>query len=103
MATFAPMGPAVVTPDEFDASKAALELRVNSEQRQKGTTADMVFDVPALIEYMSACFALEVGDVIATGTPAGVGVFRSPPVFLKAGDRVTAMIQGIGTLTNVVR
>src|SRR5262245_32229577 len=82
-ATFAPMGPSVVTPEEFDASRAPLELTVNGETRQKGATSDMIFDVAALIEYTSACFPLDVGDVIATGTPAGVGVFRNPPVFLK--------------------
>ncbi len=102
-ATFAPMGPVVVTADEIKHADAAIELRVNGETRQKGTTKDMVFDVPALIEYMSACFELEVGDVIATGTPAGVGVFRDPPIFLKSGDRVSLSIAGIGTLTNPVR
>ncbi len=102
-ATFAPMGPSIVTPDELDAKALQLELTVNGVARQKGTTVDMVFDVPTLIEYMSACFPLETADVIATGTPAGVGVFRNPPVFLKPGDEVKARIQGIGALTNVVR
>jgi 2,4-didehydro-3-deoxy-L-rhamnonate hydrolase len=102
-ATFAPMGPSLVTREELDARSVGLVLTVNGEIRQQGSTADMIFDVPALIEYASAAFALEVGDVIATGTPAGVGVFRNPPVFLKSGDRVGATIEGIGTLTNVVR
>ncbi len=102
-ATFAPMGPAIVTPEEIDAKNAALDLTVNGEKRQKGSTSDMIFDVAALIVYMSACFPLEVGDVIATGTPAGVGVFRNPPVFLRAGDRVAATVAGIGTITNLVK
>jgi 2-keto-4-pentenoate hydratase/2-oxohepta-3-ene-1,7-dioic acid hydratase in catechol pathway len=102
-ATFAPMGPVVVTPDEFDPRAAAIDLTVNGETRQNGSTADMVFDVAALIEYMSDCFPLEVGDVISTGTPSGVGVFRNPPVFLKSGDRMEATIRGIGTLTNTVK
>ncbi|MBI2933865.1 MAG: fumarylacetoacetate hydrolase family protein [Planctomycetes bacterium] len=102
-ATFAPMGPIVVTPDEVNLSSMAMELRVNGTTRQKSSTGEMIFDVPTLIEYMSACFPLEVGDVIATGTPAGVGVFRNPPVFLKAGDQVEAEIEGIGKLSNPVK
>lgn len=101
--TFGPMGPMVVTPEEIDANNAELELLVNGRTMQKGTTSQMVFDVAAIIEYASACFTLEVGDVIATGTPAGVGVFRTPPAFLKPGDRVEARIAGIGGLTNTVR
>ncbi len=102
LTSFAPMGPLVVTPDELDASNLELELKVNGEVRQKGTTRDLIFDVPRLIEYISASLVLEVGDVIATGTPAGVGVFRNPPVFLKTGDEVEARIQGIGALVNPV-
>ncbi|MBI2901816.1 MAG: fumarylacetoacetate hydrolase family protein [Planctomycetes bacterium] len=101
--TFAPMGPWIVTPDELNVRSLALRLAVNGEQRQKGNTSDMIFDVPRLIEYASACFPLEAGDVIATGTPAGVGAHRDPPVYLKAGDVVEASIEGIGTLTNGVR
>jgi len=100
--TFAPMGPVVVTADEIQPQKLDLELTVNRRPAQKGTTADMIFDVAYLIEYISACFPLEVGDVIATGTPAGVGVFRTPPVFLKRGDEVEARIEGIGALRNPV-
>lgn len=102
-ATFAPMGPVVVTPDELDAGNLDIELRLNGEVMQKGNTRDMIFDVPFLIEFISACFPLEPGDVISTGTPAGVGVFRNPPVFMKGGDVVKAEISGIGILRNCVR
>ncbi len=101
-ATFAPLGPAIVTPDEIKVEDVGLTLTVNGDIRQAGSTKSLIFGVPALIEYISKCIALEVGDVIATGTPAGVGVFRNPPVFLKAGDRVVATIEGIGTLSNTV-
>ena len=100
--TFAPMGPVIVSADELKPDRLILELILNGKQAQKGSTADMIFDVPAIIEYASACFPLEVGDVIATGTPSGVGVFRTPPVFLKKGDEVAARIEGIGTLRNPV-
>lgn len=101
--TFAPMGPVVVTPDELDPSDLVLQLKVNGETRQSASTRDMIHDVPALIEFISEAFVLEPGDVIATGTPAGVGVFRDPPVFLKSGDRVEASCEGIGILSNPVR
>jgi 2-keto-4-pentenoate hydratase/2-oxohepta-3-ene-1,7-dioic acid hydratase in catechol pathway len=101
-ATFAPLGPAIVTPDEIKAEDVGLSLTVNGEVRQTGTTRDLIFGVPALVEYISRCIALEVGDVIATGTPSGVGVFRNPPVFLKPGDTVVATVEGIGSLTNPV-
>ncbi len=100
--TFAPMGPVVVGTDELKPDRLAIELHVNGRRQQNGSTADMIFDVAAIIEYASACFPLEVGDVIATGTPSGVGVFRSPPVFLKKGDVVEARIEGIGVLRNPV-
>jgi 2-keto-4-pentenoate hydratase/2-oxohepta-3-ene-1,7-dioic acid hydratase in catechol pathway len=101
-ATFAPLGPAILTPDEVDVKDAGLTLTVNGDVRQAGTTKDLIFGIPALIEYITQCIALEVGDVIATGTPAGVGVFRNPPVFLKPGDKVVATIAGIGSLSNLV-
>ncbi len=101
-ATFAPMGPLVAGADELKPDRLALELHVNSRRQQHGSTADMIFDVPAIIEYASACFPLEVGDVLATGTPSGVGVFRTPPTFLKPGDVVEARIEGIGVLRNPV-
>jgi len=101
--TFAPMGPMIVTPDEMDAANAAVELKVNGEVRQKSNTNDLIFDVPFLIEYISAAFPLEAGDIISTGTPGGVGMFMTPPRWLRKGDRVEATIQGIGTLANPVR
>lgn len=101
--TFGPMGPVVVTADELDPSNLKIELKVNGETRQSATTAELIHDVPALVEYASRAFVLEPGDVIATGTPAGVGLYRDPPVFLKAGDVVEASIEGIGTLPNDVR
>jgi len=69
---------------------------------QEGTTADLVFGIPALIEFVSSVITLEPGDVISTGTPAGVGVFREPPVFLEPGDRVRCEIPGIGRVENPV-
>jgi 2-keto-4-pentenoate hydratase/2-oxohepta-3-ene-1,7-dioic acid hydratase in catechol pathway len=102
MNTFAPMGPEVVTPDEIDAANAAVSLKVNGEIRQKSNTNDLIFDVPYLIEFISAAFPLETGDVISTGTPGGVGMFMTPPRWLRKGDRVEATIAGIGTLANPV-
>ncbi len=69
---------------------------------QDGNTADMLFDVPTLVSYISRHITLEPGDLIATGTPAGVGVFRDPPVFLEPGDRVRCEIEGIGMVENPV-
>ena len=106
--TFLPMGPVFVTTDELDPS-AGLRLRSwritpDGEQQllQDGTTADMIWDVPALIEFISASITLEPGDVIATGTPAGVGVFRDPPVFLEPGDRARCEVEGIGAVENPI-
>jgi 2-keto-4-pentenoate hydratase/2-oxohepta-3-ene-1,7-dioic acid hydratase in catechol pathway len=101
--TFCPMGPTVVTGDEFDCSKAPISCKVNGETRQKSNTSDLIFDVPSLIEYVSAAFPLEAGDVLSTGTPSGVGMFMTPPRWLKAGDVVEATVEGIGTLTNTVQ
>jgi 2-keto-4-pentenoate hydratase/2-oxohepta-3-ene-1,7-dioic acid hydratase in catechol pathway len=101
--TFAPMGPVVVTPEEFDAANAPVSLKVNGEVRQKSNTNDLIFDVPFLIEYISAAFPLEAGDVISTGTPSGVGMFMTPPRWLRKGDKVEATIEGIGTLVNPVK
>lgn len=97
-ATFAPLGPMVVSPDEADGGNLAISLKVNGEVRQQSRTSQMIFDVPSLVAFISACFALEAGDVIATGTPGGVGVFRNPQVFLKEGDVIEATIEKIGTL-----
>jgi 2-keto-4-pentenoate hydratase/2-oxohepta-3-ene-1,7-dioic acid hydratase in catechol pathway len=101
--TFAPMGPVLVTTDEVpDPHALALCTRVSGETMQHSTTAGMIFDIPALIEYISAAATLEPGDMITTGTPAGVGARRTPPRFLRPGDTVSVEIAGIGTLTNPV-
>lgn len=96
---FCPMGPWIVTADEIP-DPQGLEIRsfLNDEEMQHGNTADMLFPVDRLIEYISAHMTLEPGDVIATGTPAGSGAFRKPPIWLKAGDRVRIEIPRIGTL-----
>ena len=101
--TFGPMGPWIVTPDEFDASATRVRCWVNDELRQEASTRDLIFDVPALIESISAAVSLVPGDVIATGTPGGVGIGFDPPKFLKSGDRVRIEIDGIGVLENPVR
>jgi 2-keto-4-pentenoate hydratase/2-oxohepta-3-ene-1,7-dioic acid hydratase in catechol pathway len=100
--TFCPMGPYAVTADEVDGSALQVECRVNGELRQKATTADLVFGIPELIETISAGLTLEPGDVIATGTPAGVGIGFDPPRFLRSGDLVEVSISGLGTLRNRV-
>lgn len=100
---FCPMGPALVTADEIpDAEVLRVQTRVNGELRQDGSAADMIFDVATLIETLSRTMTLEPGDIIATGTPAGVGMGFSPPRFLRAGDRVAVTIDPIGTLENPV-
>lgn len=101
--TFAPLGPALVTADEIP-NPNALRIRtlLGSEVMQDCSTADMIFDVPALIEFLSGSTTLLPGTVILTGTPHGVGMGRNPPRFLKAGETVTIEIERIGTLSNPV-
>ena len=100
---FCPMGPALATPDEFaDVADIPLSCFVNGEEVQSASTRDMIFPVPALIAYLSAYVTLEPGDVIATGTPAGVGAFRKPPRYLEPGDVVRMEIPGIGVLENPI-
>jgi len=99
---FCPMGPWAVTADEIDLSDTPLRTYVNGELRQSGNTRDLIFDVPTLIATISAGLTLKPGDIIATGTPAGVGLGFDPPRFLKAGDVVRVEIDGIGTLENPV-
>jgi 2-keto-4-pentenoate hydratase/2-oxohepta-3-ene-1,7-dioic acid hydratase in catechol pathway len=99
----APCGPWLVTTDELvDPGGLALRTWVNDELRQDSTTADLIFDCAALIEYLTTAFPLEPGTIIATGTPAGVGAGSHPPRFLADGDVVRIEIEGIGTLTNPV-
>ena len=101
---FCPVGPRLV-PAAAIADPQALRVRtlVNGEPRQDSSTADMIFSVAELIAFASEAITLEPGDLLLTGTPSGVGVFRDPPVFLADGDEVTVEIEGIGALTNPVR
>lgn len=95
--TFAPLGPFLVTRDELrDTSSLRMWLKVNGEMRQKGTTANMIFDVAALVSYTSQFMTLLPGDIISTGTPAGVGFGMRPQVYLKKGDVVELGIDGLG-------
>lgn len=101
--TFCPMGPAILTVDEVpDPAKLVLTTWVNGEQRQKAEVADLIFDIPTLVEAISAAITLEPGDVIATGTPVGVGIGFNPPRFLQKGDVVRIEVSGIGVLENAV-
>lgn len=101
--TFAPCGPWLVTADEIEDPHAlTIETRVNGELRQRSSTGDMIFSIPALIAHISAAITLLPGDIITTGTPAGVGVYRQPKGLLQPGDEVTIRIEGIGELRNHV-
>lgn len=101
--TFCPLGPVLVTRDDVpDPNALAIETRLNGEVVQSSNTRDMIFDVPTLIEFLSGSTTLEPGTVILTGTPSGVGMARTPPVWLKSGDEVTVEIERIGRLTNPV-
>lgn len=101
--TFGPLGPFLVTADEVgDVSALELETRVNGETRQKACVADLIFDIPTLIETMSATMTLLPGDMIATGTAAGVGLGFDPPRYLVAGDTVAITISRLGELSNPV-
>jgi len=101
--TFCPVGPRLAPVEELG---AAADLRVtqrlNGELFQEGRTSDLIFDVPTLVAYASSVFTLEPGDLILTGTPPGVGMARTPPVSLKAGDVVEVEVEGVGTIRNPV-
>ena len=100
---FCPMGPCVLTADAVpDVRALRLQTRVNGELRQDAPVADLIFDIPTLIETLSAGITLQPGDIIATGTPAGVGIGFKPPRYLKRGDVVAITVDGIGTLSNSV-
>ena len=102
--TFCPMGPWIVTADEIaDPQALRIECLVNGEPLQSSTTADMIFGVRTLIAELSRAFTLEPGDVIATGTPEGVGVSRNPQRMLADGDVVVIRIEGVGELRNTCR
>ncbi|MCB2167601.1 MAG: fumarylacetoacetate hydrolase family protein [Deltaproteobacteria bacterium] len=101
--TFAPLGPALVTPDEIeDIRNLQLTAMVDDQVMQTGNTGDLVFDIPHLMAYISEDITLLPGDVISTGTPAGVGIFRTPPITLAAGNVVTCRIDTLGELVNPV-
>ena len=101
--TFCPMGPYLVSADECDGTNTMVRCYVNGELRQNATTADLIFDIPKLIETLSAGITLYPGDVIATGTPVGVGIGFKPPKYLVAGDVVRVEIDGVGVLENPLR
>lgn len=102
--TFCPMGPYLVTADEVpDVTALQLQTFVNDELRQNASVADLIFDIPTIIETISATTRLSSGDIIATGTPAGVGIGFTPPKYLLAGDRVRITIGALGELANPVR
>ena len=101
--TFCPVGPALVPRSEIpDPQALAIRAILNGETVQESTTANMIFGVADVIAYVTRTITLEPGDLIATGTPAGVGAFRDPPLFMQAGDEITIEIEGIGSLTNPV-
>ncbi len=101
--TFCPLGPVLVTKDEIpDPNALRIRSILNGTVMQDSSTADMIFGVPAIIEFLSADKTLPAGTLILTGTPEGVGFARNPPVWLKAGDTIAVEIEGIGTLTNPV-
>ena len=101
--TFAPMGPTIVTADEVpDPHKLSIKLVLNGQAMQDSNTDQFIFGIPELIEFLSQTITLEPGDVIATGTPPGVGFARKPPVFLKPGDNMEVVIESVGTLNSPV-
>ena len=102
--THCPMGPWLVTRDEIpDPHDLSIECVVSGERLQSARTRDMLRRIPEIVEHLSRCMTLEPGDVIATGTPPGVGFVRTPPRWLRAGDVVECTVEGIGTLSNPVR
>jgi 2-keto-4-pentenoate hydratase/2-oxohepta-3-ene-1,7-dioic acid hydratase in catechol pathway len=99
--TFAPFGPWIVSADEIpDPHNLNIRLEINGEVLQNSNTRELVFGIPALVEYLSSVFTLESGDIVATGTPPGVGMARKPPRWLKPGDEVVVSIEGLGELRN---
>ena len=100
---FAPMGPWLVTPDEIgDPQQLDVACWLNGEKMQHGHTSDMLFPVATLIAYLSRFMTLEPGDVITTGTPAGIGAFRTPPVYLQPGDRLRFEVSRIGSMEHLI-
>lgn len=101
--TFTPMGPVIASVDSVDKDGLDVQTVINGQTMQKGNTRDLIFDIPTLIEYLSRGLTLEPGDVIATGTPGGVGDERKPPRYLREGDVVEITVSGVGTIANTVR
>ncbi len=97
---FSPIGPWITTPDEVDVSSLRLTCANSEEVLQDGTTADLIFDVPTLIAYLSSVCELRTGDLIFTGTPEGIGAVRKPPMFIKDGWSITSSIEGLGSIKN---
>lgn len=101
---FGPVGPVIATPDELpDPTVVTLTTRVNGETKQQGATDDFVFPLPYLIAFLSTIMTLEPGDIIATGSPSGIGALQKPRQWLRDGDRVDITVPGVGTLSNVFR
>src|SRR5258708_13866434 len=101
--TFAPMGPWIVTADEIaDPHNLDIQLEIGGELLQNSNTRELIFKIPDLIAFLSSVFTLEPGDIVSTGTPAGVGFARKPPRYLQPGDDVVVRVQGIGELRNRV-
>jgi acylpyruvate hydrolase len=101
--TFAPSGPWIVTKEEVpDPHNLRISLMLNGQTMQDSNTSNLIFNVPFLVSYLSQCISWETGDLISTGTPPGVGVFRKPQVFLKSGDSMSITVERLGTLVNSV-
>lgn len=101
--TFAPTGPWITTADEIeDPHNLDISMEINGEALQKSNTRELIFGIPSLVEFLSSVFTLEPGDIITTGTPAGVGFSKKPPRWLRAGDEMVVRIQGLGELRNPV-
>lgn len=101
--TFTPMGPVMTSVDAVDRDALGVTTVINGETMQDGNTRDLIFPIPELIEYLSRGLTLEPGDIIATGTPGGVGDERTPPRYLRDGDVVTVTVTGVGSISNPVR
>ncbi len=101
--TFGPMGPALVTADEVpDPGALDLSLSLNGQEMQRSNTRNLIFSIPFIIAYLSQALTLEPGDVIATGTPSGIGSMRQPPIFMEPGDEVRIVIEKLGELVNCI-
>jgi 2-keto-4-pentenoate hydratase/2-oxohepta-3-ene-1,7-dioic acid hydratase in catechol pathway len=101
--TFAPIGPWIVTTDEIrDPHALKIQLEINGERLQDSNTRELIFKIPELVAFLSSVFTLEAGDIVSTGTPAGVGFTRKPPRFLRAGEEVVVKVEGIGELRNPI-